>query len=137
MSAHTPEQIAEFCERLRHYAASASVISRQSIDMDAAADLISAQFATRDYLIRNVLQPAFPGITPLPTLDGVCTQVDHVLAGQQEAIAEAYALLWTVVTDDKRIHLARRTLLSAMGGQGSTRQKLALEKFAATRERDL
>jgi len=39
----TPEQIAELCERLRSHAANAPVISRQSIDMDAAAAVISAQ----------------------------------------------------------------------------------------------
>lgn len=39
----TPEQIADLCERLRSHAANAPVISRQSIDMDAAAALLSSQ----------------------------------------------------------------------------------------------
>jgi hypothetical protein len=91
-------------------------------------------FDARQYLIRNVLQPAFPGISPQPTLAGVCTQVDHVLAGQQDAIAQAYALLWSIVTDDPRQHRARRVLLEAMGGLGSTRQKLALEKYGKAQD---
>ncbi len=107
-----------------------------TIIRDKASAAIAAMgdgFDAREYLIRNALQPAFPGISPLPSLAGVCTQVDHILAGQQAAIAEAYVLLWSIVTDDPRQHRARHILLDAMGGQGSTRQKLAMEKYGAER----
>ena len=99
----------------------------------AAIAAMGDGFDAREYLIRNALQPAFPGISPLPSLAGVCTQVDHILARQQDAIAQAYVLLWSIVTDDPRQHRARHILLDAMGGQGSTRQKLAMEKYGAER----
>ena len=34
----------------------------------------------RDYLINNILLPLHPNIKPLPTLLGVCTQVDNAAA---------------------------------------------------------
>jgi hypothetical protein len=34
-------------------------------------------FEAREYLINNVLLPLHPNIQPLPTLIGVCTQVDN------------------------------------------------------------
>jgi hypothetical protein len=92
---------------------------------------MSTDFDARGYLIRNVLEPVFPGITPLKDLAGVCTQVDHVVAAQRDAISKAYAILWGVVTDDRRLHSARHALLDALGGVGSTGQKLALERYAA------
>lgn len=92
-------------------------------------------FDARGYLIRNVLEPVFPGITPLKDLAGVCTQVDHVVAAQRDAISKAYAILWGVVTDDRRLHSARHALLDALGGVGSTGQKLALERYAAQEPR--
>lgn len=89
-----------------------------------------SDFDAREYLIRNALEPVFPGIRPLADLEGVCTQVDHVIASQQAAVSEAYAILWGVTTDDRRLHKARRILLTALGGVGSTGQKLALERYA-------
>ena len=87
-------------------------------------------FDARDYLIRNVLEPAFPGITPLKDIVGVCTQVDHVVASQRYAVSKAYAILWGITTDDRRVHDARHVLLEALGGIGSTNQRLALDHHA-------
>jgi len=80
----------------------------------------------RQYLIRNVLQPAFPAIKPLDDVIGVCTQVDHIVASANAAIDQAYALLWATITDDPRVHEARLVLLAALGGRGSERQEKAI-----------
>ena len=88
------------------------------------------EFDARDYLIRNALEPVFPGIAPLKDLEGVCTQVDHVIASQRDAISKAYAILWGIITDDRRVHHVRHVLLDALGGVGSTGQRLALERYA-------
>lgn len=39
------------------------------------------------------------------------------------SVERAYGLLWTVITDDARVHMARKLLLDVIGGQGSGRQR--------------
>lgn len=45
---------------------------------DAIASLSRDLEEARDYLVHNVIEPS--GATPLPSLIGICTQVDHITA---------------------------------------------------------
>lgn len=59
----------------------------------------------REYLINNVLLPLYPSIEPLPTLIGVCTQVDNVSTEIPRLRAQV-AVLLRVKEAAMVIHLA-------------------------------
>lgn len=80
------DEFRDACKAIRTQAVPLRKIGGDRSDgLDNTADVMSARsFDTlvdkaRDYLIRNVLEP-HGNPDPLPTLLGVCTQVDHITA---------------------------------------------------------
>ena len=76
---------------------------KEAVDLiDSQQERIEAQAAAiddvRGYLSR-LLQSLHPTIELLPTMLGVCTQIDNVLAGQKEEITRLRAALVTARRD--------------------------------------
>jgi type I site-specific restriction endonuclease len=89
-------------DRLRHGVATYDDMADAADLIDSQQERIEAQAAAiddvRGYLSR-LLQSLHPAIDLLPTMLGVCTQVDNVLAGQKEEITRLRAALATARRD--------------------------------------
>lgn len=99
------------CDEYHNTAAAEAATTLRAIAAERDA-LRAERDAARGYLIRNVIEPLHPNVTPLPDLIGVCTQIDNITAGLR---AERDAALRDLAAARADLARAERVCLSIWG----------------------